>query len=66
MTAIILASGSAARLAVLRAAGLEPKVMVSGVDESAFSADTPAELAGLLAGAAAYWRAMSGRTGLWA
>jgi septum formation protein len=38
---------------VLRAAGLEPKVMVSGVDESAFSAATPAELAGLLAEAKA-------------
>jgi septum formation protein len=53
VTSIVLASGSAARLAVLRAAGLEPKVMVSGVDESAFSADTPAELAGLLAEAKA-------------
>ena len=38
---------------MLRAAGLEPKVMVSGVDETAFSAGTPAELAGLLAGAKA-------------
>jgi septum formation protein len=38
---------------VLRAAGLELKVMVSGVDESAFSAGTPAELAGLLAEAKA-------------
>ena len=38
---------------MLRAAGLEPKVMVSGVDESAFSAGTPAELAGLLAEAKA-------------
>ena len=38
---------------MLRAAGLEPKVMVSGVDETACSAGTPAELAGLLAGAKA-------------
>ena len=49
MTSIILASASPARLAVLRAAGLEPKVVVSGVDESVFAAATPAELAGLLA-----------------
>ena len=53
MTSIILASASPARLAVLRAAGLEPKVMVSGVDESTFAAGTPAELAGLLAQAKA-------------
>ena len=53
MTAIVLASASPARLAVLRAAGLEPKVMVSGVDEAAFSAGTPAELAGRLAQAKA-------------
>jgi septum formation protein len=51
--AVILASGSAARLAVLRAAGLDPQVIVSGVDESAFTADTPAELASLLARAKA-------------
>jgi septum formation protein len=53
VTAIVLASASPARLAVLRAAGLQPTVMVSGVDEAAFSADTPAELAGLLAQAKA-------------
>jgi septum formation protein len=53
VTSIILASASPARLAVLHAAGLEPKVMVSGVDESAFAAGTPAELAGLLAQAKA-------------
>ena len=51
--AIVLASGSPARLAVLRAAGLDPEVVVSGVDESAFTAGTPAELAGLLARAKA-------------
>ncbi len=53
MTAIILASASPARLAVLRGAGLEPKVMISGIDETVFSAGTPAELAGLLAQAKA-------------
>jgi septum formation protein len=53
VTAIVLASASPARLAVLRAAGLEPEVMVSGVDEAAFSAATPAGLAGQLAEAKA-------------
>jgi septum formation protein len=53
VTAIVLASASAARLAVLRAAGLEPEVMVSGVDETAFRAAKPAELAGQLAQAKA-------------
>lgn len=41
----ILASQSPARLAVLRSAGLEPEQIVSGVDEDAFRADSPAELA---------------------
>jgi len=50
---VILASGSPARLAVLRAAGLDPEVIVSGVDEDAYQAATTAELAGLLAGAKA-------------
>jgi septum formation protein len=53
VTAIVLASASPARLAVLRAAGLEPEVMVSGVDETAFRGATPAELAGQLAQAKA-------------
>jgi septum formation protein len=53
VTAIVLASASPARLAVLRAAGLEPEVMVSGVDETAFRAATPAGLAGQLAQAKA-------------
>ena len=50
---VILASGSPARLAVLRAAGLDPQVIVSGVDEDAYQAATTAELSGLLAGAKA-------------
>jgi septum formation protein len=50
---IILASASPARLAVLRGAGLKPKIIVSGVDETAYSAPTPAELAGQLAEAKA-------------
>jgi septum formation protein len=50
---IILASGSPARLAVLRAAGLDPQVLVSGVDETVYTAGTTAELAGLLARAKA-------------
>ncbi len=53
MTPVVLASASPARLAVLRAAGLEPEVIVSGVDESAYAANTPAELVGLLAQAKA-------------
>jgi septum formation protein len=53
VTAIVLASASPARLAVLRAAGLKPQVVVSGVDEAAFSAGTPADLAGRLARAKA-------------
>jgi septum formation protein len=53
VTAIVLASASPARLSVLRGGGLDPEVVVSGVDESAFSAATPAELAGMLAQAKA-------------
>jgi septum formation protein len=50
---VVLASASPARLAVLRAAGLDPHVIVSGVDEDAYSAQTTAELTGLLASAKA-------------
>jgi septum formation protein len=64
VTEIVLASSSPARLAVLRAAGLEPRVIVSGVDESAFSAGTPAELAGQLAQAKAAAVASGLATGL--
>lgn len=46
---LILASASPARLATLRQAGLHPEVIVSGVDESAVTADTPAALTGRLA-----------------
>jgi septum formation protein len=53
MTRIVLASASPARLGVLRGAGLDPEVLVSGVDETAFTATTAAELAGLLARAKA-------------
>jgi septum formation protein len=53
MQKIILASASPARLALLRRAGLNPEVVVSGVDESTISADTTAELTGLLARAKA-------------
>lgn len=50
---LILASASPARLKLLQQAGLAPQVIVSGVDEDALSAETPAELARVLAGAKA-------------
>lgn len=50
---IVLASASPARLALLRSAGLDPKVIVSGVDEDAYSAHTPAALSLVLAQAKA-------------
>ena len=50
---LVLASASPARLGLLRQAGLDPQVIVSGVDEDALSAPTPAELALLLAEAKA-------------
>jgi septum formation protein len=53
MPQIILASSSAARLGLLRGAGLEPKVIVSGVDEEAFTAPTTAGLVAVLAEAKA-------------
>ncbi len=46
----MLASASPARLATLRAAGVEPEVVVSGVDEDAVVAASPAALAQELAG----------------
>jgi septum formation protein len=42
---LILASASPARLKTLRAAGLDPEVVVSGVDEEGVEADNVAELA---------------------
>jgi septum formation protein len=45
----VLASASPARLTTLRNAGVDPTVMVSGVDEDTVTADSPAELAKLLA-----------------
>ncbi|MDX3238071.1 Maf family protein [Streptomyces sp. ME03-5709C] len=50
---LVLASASPARLGLLRQAGLDPRVVVSGVDEDAISADSPAELARVLAEAKA-------------
>jgi septum formation protein len=45
VTPFVLASASPARLATLRSAGLEPTVVVSGVDESQLEGLPPAELA---------------------
>ncbi|MEV0601353.1 nucleoside triphosphate pyrophosphatase [Streptomyces sp. NPDC050315] len=50
---LVLASQSPARLGLLRQAGLAPEVIVSGVDEDALTADTPGELARVLAEAKA-------------
>ncbi len=45
----VLASASPARLKTLRGAGVEPEVIVSGVDEDDITAESPGELARLLA-----------------
>jgi nucleoside triphosphate pyrophosphatase len=45
VTTLVLASQSPARLATLRAAGVEPVVIVSGVDEDQLGALPPPELA---------------------
>jgi septum formation protein len=59
VTRLVLASASPARLATLRAAGLDPEVIVSGVDESAVGTTDPASLALELAVLKA--RAVAGR-----
>lgn len=46
---VVLASQSPARLALLRNAGIEPEVIVSGVDEDQITSTDPANLAGALA-----------------
>jgi septum formation protein len=46
---LVLASASPARLRTLRAAGLDPEVVVSGVDESTVTAERVTDLAGQLA-----------------
>lgn len=50
---LVLASASPARLQTLARAGVHPEVIVSGVDEDPITADSPAELAGVLAEAKA-------------
>lgn len=45
MTTLVLASASPARLATLRSAGVEPLVIVSGVDETQLTGLVPADLA---------------------
>ncbi|MCX4447218.1 Maf family protein [Streptomyces sp. NPDC087866] len=50
---LVLASASPARLGLLRQSGFQPEVIVSGVDEDALTAPTPAELALVLAEAKA-------------
>ncbi|WP_087624704.1 Maf family protein [Aeromicrobium sp. PE09-221] len=49
MRPLVLASASPARLETLRRAGLEPEVIVSGVDETEVVAPTPGRLAAVLA-----------------
>jgi septum formation protein len=50
---VVLASASPARLAVLRAAGVDPEVIVSGVDEDVYAAPSTGELTQVLASAKA-------------
>jgi septum formation protein len=53
MVRFLLASASSGRLRTLRQAGVDPEVEVSGVDEDAITAATPAELVQVLAHAKA-------------
>jgi septum formation protein len=46
---LILASSSAGRLGVLRGAGIDPEVVVSGVDESGYAAPDTSSLVAVLA-----------------
>jgi septum formation protein len=64
VTELVLASASPARLGVLRAAGLDPKVIVSGFDEDSVVADSPGLLALALAEAKAAVVAESLTSGL--
>ena len=59
---LVLASASPARLATLRAAGIEPRVEVSGVDESVVTEPDPARFVAQLAELKA--RAVSERLGV--
>jgi septum formation protein len=58
---LVLASASPARLATLRSAGIDPDVVVSGVDESSITGSDTRTLVGRLAAAKA--RAVSARLG---
>jgi len=49
MPVFVLASASPARKALLLSAGIEPEIMVSGVDESAVEAGSPEALCSMLA-----------------
>lgn len=60
---LVLASASPARLGLLRQAGLDPRTVVSGVDEGSITADRPADLVQLLATAKAAAVAASLRGG---
>ncbi|MGH3275376.1 MAG: Maf family protein [Streptosporangiaceae bacterium] len=64
MRRLILASASPARLQLLQSAGLVPEVIVSGLDESGITRETPRELTLALAAAKASVVAGQVRSGL--